>query len=182
DNRSRINTIRGRSRRRRQSRASISTMIEEHGKSGLDSCRGILAAQPEIHWTSDRAAVLIVSASPFLFLWPYTFGLLTIGNDFVYAQYNYKAYLLVALASWHFPLWSPTELAGYPFFSNPFAQAVYPLNLIYLPFYILVGRFSIWHYTLFTIMGISLFGTGLYYWLRRLAFASHIALLAAVVA
>src|SRR5262249_9377285 len=129
-----------------------------------------------------RDAVLIVTLWPFLFLWPYTFGLISIGNDFVSAQYNYKAYLLVALASWHFPLWSPTELAGYPFFSNPFAQAVYPLNLLYLPFYIAVGRFSMWHYTLFTIMGISLFGIGLYYWLRRLAFASHVALLAAVVA
>jgi len=157
-------------------------MTEEHGKSGLDRCRGTLAARPEIHWTSDRVAVLIVTLWPFLFLWPYTFGLISIGNDFVSAQYNYKAYLLIALASSHFPLWSPTELAGYPFFSNPFAQAVYPLNLLYLLIYIAVGRFSMWHYTLFTIMGISLFGIGLYYWLRRLAFASHVALLAAVVA
>jgi len=157
-------------------------MVKGYGKLRLDYCRDVLATRPEIHWTNDRVAVLIVSAWPFLFLWPYTFGLLTVGNDFDYAQYNYKAYLLVALASGHFPLWSPTELAGYPFFSNPFAQALYPLNLLYLPFYIAAGSFSTWHYTLFTIMGISLLGIGLYYWLRRLAFPSHIALLAAMIA
>src|SRR5262249_24853256 len=117
-------------------------MIEEHGKSGLDRCRGTLATRSGIHWTSDRVAVLIVCAWPFLFLWPYTFGLVSIGNDFVTAQYNYKAYLLVALASWHFPLWSPTELGGYPFFSNPFAQAGYPLNLVYLPFTFVAGILS----------------------------------------
>jgi hypothetical protein len=157
-------------------------MVEGHGKLSLDYCRRVLAKRREIHWTNDRVAVLIVAVWPFLFLWPYTLGLLTIGNDFDYAQYNYKAYLLVALASWHFPLWSPTELAGYPFFSNPFAQAVYPLNLLYLAFYAAVGRFSVWHYTLFTIMGISLFGIGLYRWLRRLVFPSYIALLASVIA
>jgi hypothetical protein len=157
-------------------------MVEGHCNLNLDYWRRVLAKRPAIHWTNDRVALLIAAVWPFLFLWPYTLGLLAIGNDFDYAQYRYKAYLLVALASWHFPLWSPTELGGYPFFSNPFAQAVYPLNLLYLAFYAAVGRFSTWHYTLFTIMGISLFGIGLYCWLRRLVFPSYIALLASVIA
>jgi hypothetical protein len=135
-----------------------------------------------VNWGSDRFAILFMAVWPFLFLWPYTLRLFTIGNDFDYAQYTYKAYLLVALSNWHFPLWSPTELAGYPFFSNPFAQAVYPLNLLYLAFFGAVGSFSVWHYTLFTIAGISIFGIGLYCWLRRLGFPAYIALLAAVIA
>src|SRR6266480_684345 len=135
-----------------------------------------------IDWASDRFSIGIIAMWPFLFLWPYTLHVLSIGNDFLYTYYNYKAYLLVALSSGHFPLWSPTELAGYPFFSNPLAQAVYPLNLLYVAFYTMTGSFSVWHYTLFTIMGISIFGVGLYYWLRRLVFPGYVALLATMIA
>jgi hypothetical protein len=148
----------------------------------LDIYPGVLAKRIAIDWASDRFSIGIIAIWPFLFLWPYTLHILSVGNDFLYAQYNYKAYLLVALSSWHFPLWSPTELAGYPFFSNPFAQAVYPLNLLYLAFYAVTGSFSVWHYTLFTIMGISIFGVGLYYWLRRLVFPGYVALLATMIA
>src|SRR5262249_53916210 len=151
-------------------------------RSALDICPGVLAKRITIGWTSDRFSIGIIAIWPFLFLWPYTLHDLSIGNDFLYAQYNYNAYLLVAFSSWHFPLWSPTELAGYPFFSNPFAQAVYPLNLLYVAFYAVSGNFSVWHYTLFTIMGISIFGIGLYYWLRRLVFPGYVALLAAMIA
>jgi hypothetical protein len=143
---------------------------------------GVLAKRIVIDWTTDRFSVGIIAIWPFLFLWPYTLHVLSIGNDFRYAQYNYKAYLLVALSSWHFPLWSPTEQAGFPFFSNPLAQAVYPLNLLYVAFYAVTGSFSVWHYTLFTIMGISIFGVGLYYWLRRLVFPGYVALLATMIA
>jgi hypothetical protein len=130
----------------------------------------------------ELLAIALVMVWPFIFLWPYTLGLISIGNDFYYAQFTYKAYLLVALADGHFPLWSPTELAGYPFFSNPFAQAVYPLNLIYLVFYVLRGSFSVWNYTLFTIFGIGVFGLGLYCWLRRLCLPCSAALVATLIA
>ena len=154
----------------------------ERMRRALDMYPGVLAKRTVIDWTSDRFSVGIIAIWPFLFLWPYTLHVLSIGNDFLYAQYNYKAYLLVALSSWHFPLWSPTELAGYPFFSHPLAQAVYPLNLLYFAFYAVTGSFSVWHYTLFTIMGISIFGIGLYYWLRRLVFPGYVALLATMIA
>jgi hypothetical protein len=154
----------------------------ERMRRALDIYPGVLAKRIVIDWTSDRFSIGIIAIWPFLFLWPYTLHVLSIGNDFKYAQYNYKAYLLVALSSWHFPLWSPSELAGFPFFSNPFAQAVYPLNLLYVAFYAMTGSFSVWHYTLFTIMGISIFGVGLYYWLRRLVFPGYIALLATMIA
>jgi hypothetical protein len=154
----------------------------ERMRRALDIYPGVLAKRIVIDWTSDRFSVGIIAIWPFLFLWPYTLHVFSIGSDFLGAQYDYKAYLLVALSSWHFPFWSPTELAGYPFFSNPFAQAVYPLNLLYVAFYAMTGSFSVWHYTLFTIMGISIFGVGLYYWLRRLVFPGYVALLATMIA
>jgi len=130
----------------------------------------------------ERLAITLVVVWPFVFLWPYTLGLVSIGNDFYYAQFAYKAYLLVALADGHFPLWSPTELAGYPFFSNPFAQALYPFNLIYLAFYVVRGSFSSWNYTIFTILGIGMFGAGLYCWLRALCLPRSAALAATLIA
>jgi hypothetical protein len=136
---------------------------------------------PSKHIDKERLAIALVVVWPFIFMWPYTLRVISIGNDY-YGQFAYKAYLLVALADGHFPLWSPTELAGYPFFSNPFAQAVYPLNLIYLAFHVLWGSFSVWTYTLFTIFGIGIFGVGLYCWLRRLCLPRSAALAATLIA
>jgi len=130
----------------------------------------------------DRLAMLLVVLWPFAFLWPYTLRQISVGNDFVYLYWQYKAHLLAAVSSGHFPLWSPTESAGYPFFSNPYAQPFYPLNVIYLLFYALLGNFSTWHYTLFTIMALSIFGAGLLLWLRLLGFSRSIACTAVVIA
>ncbi len=47
---------------------------------------------------------------------------LGLGNDFMALYFRYKVYLLDSLAGGHFPLWSPSEGAGYPFFSNPFTS------------------------------------------------------------
>jgi hypothetical protein len=133
-------------------------------------------------WTGDRLATLLIICWPFVFLWPYTFRQISIANDFIYLYWNYKAYLLASLTNHHFPLWSPTESAGYPFFSNPYAQAFYPLNILYLLFYAVYGSFSSWNYTLFTIMALSIFGVGLFFWLRRLHLATHVACIAVIIA
>lgn len=119
---------------------------------------------------------------PYVFLAPYTQNKINIGNDFHYLYFNYKVYLLAMWGQGHFPLWSPTEGAGFPFFSNPFAQSFYPLNLIYLAYYKLAGRFVEWDYQIFTIFALSIFGTGLYLWLRRLRITTWVALLAVMVA
>ncbi len=84
---------------------------------------------------NDRGYIIAVVVWPFIFLAPYTLNSIGIGNDFGYLYYVYKVYLLSVWNSGHFPLWSPTEGAGYPFFSNPFAQAFYPLNLLYFAYY-----------------------------------------------
>jgi hypothetical protein len=132
--------------------------------------------------SGDRAALLLVVSWPFLFLWPYTLRQVSIGNDFFFLYWQYKAYFLASMTDGHFPLWSPTESAGYPFYSNPFAQPFYPLNVVYLLFYTLRGHFSSWHYTLFTIMALSIFGAGLLTWLRLLGVPRHITCAAAIVA
>jgi hypothetical protein len=80
----------------------------------------------------ECAALMTVAVWPFIFLAPYTQNKIGIGNDFAYLYFNYKVYFLEMLRHGHFPLWSPTEAAGMPFFSNPFAQSFYPLNLVYL--------------------------------------------------
>lgn len=130
----------------------------------------------------ECVALGVVAVWPFVFLAPYTQNKIGIGNDFAYLYFNYKVYLLEMLRHGHFPLWSPTEGAGMPFFSNPFAQSFYPLNLVYLAYYELVDRFVEWDYQLLTISALSIYGAGLYLWLRRLKISTSIALLAVIVA
>ena len=131
---------------------------------------------------AECVALATAAIWPFVFLAPYTQNKINIGNDFHYLYFNYKVYLLAMWGQGHFPLWSPTEGAGFPFFSNPFAQPFYPLNLLYLAYHGLVGRFVEWDYQIFTIFALSIFGVGLYLWLRRLRITTMIALLAVLVA
>jgi hypothetical protein len=119
---------------------------------------------------------------PFLFLFQHVRGKLTISNDIGSLYYPYKPYLLAAIAQGHFPLWSPTEEGGYPFFCNPFAQAVYALNLPLQLWYKRAGGLTFWDYEMYTIFGLSIYGVGLYLWLRSLALPSRTALTAAMIA
>jgi hypothetical protein len=89
-----------------------------------------------------------------------------IGNDFILLYYKYKVYLLACLADFRFPLWSPAEGAGYPFYTNPFTQAFYPLNLLLIPWYKITGGYNPLDYQFFTVIGISIFALGLFMWLR----------------
>lgn len=89
-----------------------------------------------------------------------------IGNDFILLYYKYKVYLLACLSDFHFPLWSPAEGAGYPFYTNPFTQAFYPLNLLLVPWYKISGGYNPLDYQFFTVIGISIFALGLFLWLR----------------
>ncbi len=93
---------------------------------------------------------------------------LALGNDFVEIYYNPKVYLLDLLATGGFTFWSPSEGAGFPFFSSPLPQAVYPLNLIAVWAYKLMGGYSPFDHQLFTVFGVSIFALGLYLWLSLL--------------
>ncbi len=101
------------------------------------------------------------------------------GNDFPYLYFAPKAYLLDVLAHGSFPLWSPAEGAGFPFYSNPFAQAFYPLNAPLLLFRVLAGGYSSYDHQLYTLLGVSCFALGTYLWLRALRLSVAAALFGA---
>ena len=107
---------------------------------------------------------------PFLYLFRHVLAIngqyTAIGNDFILLYYKYKVYLLACLSDFHFPLWSPAEGAGYPFYTNPFTQAFYPLNLLLVLWYKILGGFNPLDYQVFTVLGISIFALGLFMWLR----------------
>jgi hypothetical protein len=120
-----------------------------------------------------RLAVLAALAAwPFVFFFDFVLELggtyRTPVADFLYLYYPYKAYLLGALAEGRFPLWSPSEGAGYPFYSNPFAQAFYPLNAVLVPLHSLAGGYSPLDHQRFTVFALSIFAVGLHLWLSRL--------------
>jgi len=114
----------------------------------------------------------IVFCWPVLYLFNHVFTIdgkyTAIGNDFIAFYYKHKLYLLGCMDNFHLPLWSPAEAAGFPFFTNPFAQAFYPLNLLLVVWYKIFGGFNPLDYQLFTVLGISIFALGLFMWLRLL--------------
>lgn len=122
-------------------------------------------------WISMAIPIAIL-LWPFLYLIEYIVPLAgqytTIGNDFIPYYYKYKVYLLAHLAEGHFPLWSPSEGAGFPFFSSPLTQAFYPFNLPLVLWYKLSGGYNPIDHQVFTIAGLSIFGLGLYCWLRQI--------------
>lgn len=123
------------------------------------------------------------------FLWPaiYLFPFLLprglqSGNDFVALYWKYKVYLLDALAFQHrIPGWSASEGCGYPFLANPFAAALYPLNLPLAVFYRLAGGYSVFDHQVFTVLGLCIFCAGLYAWLRESGADVRACLVAALV-
>ena len=118
------------------------------------------------------AMPLLVFCWPMIYLFRHIFvingNFLAIGNDFIALYYAYKIYLLDCLANLHFPLWSPSEAAGFPFYTNPFAQVFYPFNALLVLWYKVFGGYSPLDHQLFTVLGISIFALGLFMWLRRI--------------
>ncbi|NPV85181.1 MAG: hypothetical protein HPY45_04125 [Anaerolineae bacterium] len=115
---------------------------------------------------------LAVFVFPFLVFFPYIIPIgghfLGIGNDFIPFYFDYKIYLLDHLSRFSFPLWSPSEAAGYPFYANPLTQSFYPFNVILALIYRLTGGYTSLEYQRFTILAISIFALGLFRWLKLL--------------
>ncbi|MDC0358167.1 YfhO family protein [Oligoflexia bacterium] len=113
-----------------------------------------------------------------VFLWPFVFyyQLVLPGfsfsrrivNDFTILYYVYKVYLLEYLSAASIPLWSPFEGAGFPFFSNPFAQVFYPLNIPLLGIYLFLQEYPIYLHQIFAVLGVAIFALGLFLWLNLL--------------
>jgi hypothetical protein len=114
----------------------------------------------------------LVFVWPFVYFWrqviPFKGEYIGIGNDFNQWYYVYKIYLLDHLSHFHIPLWSPAEAAGFPFYSSPLTQTFYPLNLFLVIFYNLAGGYTRLDHQVFTILGLSIFSLGLFFWLRQL--------------
>jgi hypothetical protein len=129
--------------------------------------------------------ILFVIGFPFVYLFPYVFSLnnsyIRIGNDYVLLYYNYKVYLLDFLSHLRIPLWSPSEAAGFPFYSSPFTQTFYPLNILLAIYYRIAGGYTEFDNNRFTIFGISLFALGLFLWLRQLNLNLRAVLFGAVI-
>lgn len=115
---------------------------------------------------------VVVFCWPILYLFRHVFpihdGYTAIGNDFISLYYKYKVYLLAHFCNFSFPLWSPSESAGFPFYTNPFAQAFYPFNLLLAIWYKISGGYNPLDHQVFTVLGISIFALGLFAWLRLL--------------
>jgi hypothetical protein len=138
---------------------------------------GMSAGQNGGPWPIARAAKrfllpLLVFCWPMIYLFRHIFVIngkfLATGNDFIVLYYKYKVYLLDCLANFHLPRWSPSEAAGFPFYTNPFAQAFYPFNPLLVLWYKVLGGYSSLDHQLFTVLGISIFAIGLFMWLRRI--------------
>lgn len=131
-------------------------------------------------WHSGTIALLF----PVLFLLPYVTSIsghnVSIGNDFGPFYYVYKAYLLDFLSNGQFPLWSPSEAAGYTFFSNPLAQTMYPPNLVLAIVYKINQGYTRLDHQVFTVAAICWFSLGLYLWLRSLSLEKRFALFSAL--
>ena len=126
-----------------------------------------------------------VFAWPFIYFMPYVWprngSYRSVENDFLSLYYNYKVYLLDCLSQARFPWWSPSEAAGFPFYSNPFTQAFYPLNVPLALLYRLRGGYTALDHQRFTVLGVALFALGLYAWLRALGRSPRAALVAALI-
>ena len=127
--------------------------------------------------TRSQAAVrfllpLIIFCWPILYLFNHVFPIngqyMETDYDFIILYYKYKVYLLAHLANFSFPLWSPSEGAGFPFYTSPFTQAFYPFNLPLAVWYKISGGYNPLDHQVFTVLGISIFAVGLFMWLRQI--------------
>lgn len=108
---------------------------------------------------------------------------LQVSNDFDCLYYRYKAYLLdVFTAELRIPLWSPSEAAGVPFYSNPFSATFYPLNLPLAMYRQAAHGYSIHDHQCFASLAIVILCVGLLAWIRSLGYPMLPAILAAAIA
>lgn len=139
----------------------------------------------ENSWRRELLNQVFLFSLPFLFLFPYVLSIhdryMVLGNDFNMLYFSYKAYLLDFLSNGQFPFWSPTEACGYPFFSSPFTQAFYPLNVFLALFYRVAGGYTGIDHQRFTVLGISIFALGLYRWLKEAGASTRGAFMAAAI-
>ena len=105
---------------------------------------------------------------PFIFLFPLTFKIIVMGNDFDLVYFSYKKYIVELFFEGVIPLWSPSEAAGYPLIFNPFAQFFYIPGWINFLVYFVKNQITLNDYLNYTIFSLSIYSVGLYLWLKEL--------------
>ena len=127
-----------------------------------------------------KISIVIILLWPYFFLFPITFGLIAIGNDFDLIYFAYKRYIAEMLLEGIVPLWSPTEGTGFSLIFNPFAQFFYVPGWINYIIHFISKNLTLHNFVLYTISAISIFSLGIFYWLRTLKIDHLIALLSAL--
>ena len=129
----------------------------------------------------NRLLILIIFIWPFVYLFPLTFGFLAVGNDFDLIYFSYKRYIAEMLSAGIIPLWSPVDGNGFSLIFNPFAQYFYiPGWTMYLVHFI-TKNLSLHIFLLYTILAISIFSMGIFYWLKSLKIDHTIAFFSALI-
>tara|TARA_B100001057_G_scaffold182944_1_gene183594 strand:- start:753 stop:2870 length:2118 start_codon:yes stop_codon:yes gene_type:complete len=130
---------------------------------------------------TQKLSIIIILIWPYIYLFPLTFGLIVMGNDFDLIYFSYKRYIAEMLSEGILPLWSPVEGSGSSLVYNPFAQYFYiPGWINYLIHYI-TKNLTLHTYLLYTIFGISIFSLGIFHWLKSLKVDHLIAFLSALI-
>lgn len=130
---------------------------------------------------NKKLLILILIIWPYLYLFPHTFQFIEMGNDFELLYYSYKKYIFEFVRVGHFPLWSPSESSGYSLIFNPFAQYFYPVSWLLYGICILIGDLSKHTYLLYTIIGLSIYNVGQYFWLRSINIEKKYAFLSTLI-
>ena len=117
---------------------------------------------------NNKVLFLILLVWPFVFLFPYTFHIIDIGNDFELLYFFYKKYIFELLKLGHIPFWSPIEASGTSLIFNPLAQFFYIPSWIFYLICLLIGDLTKYYFLIYTIFAISIFNLGLYFYLKTL--------------
>tara|TARA_B100000575_G_C23135648_1_gene659701 strand:+ start:1123 stop:3237 length:2115 start_codon:yes stop_codon:yes gene_type:complete len=127
-----------------------------------------------------KISIIIILLWPYLFLFPITFGLIAIGNDFDLIYFSFKRYIAEMLAGGVVPLWSPAEGTGLSLIFNPFAQFFYIPGWINYLIHFISKNLTLHNFVLYTISAISIFSLGIFYWLRTLNIDHLVAFMSAL--
>ena len=123
----------------------------------------------------------ILGLFPFIFLSPFTFKFLEVGNDFELYFFVYKKYIFELIINGHLPFWSPVEASGYSLIFNPLAQFVYLPSWIFYFISYLNGELTKYSFLIYTIVAISIFNIGLFNFLKSLKINTNVAVVSVLI-
>lgn len=131
--------------------------------------------------TNKNSYIFILVFFPYIYLFPHTFGLVEMGNDFELLYYSYKKYIFEFFKIGLFPKWSPSESLGYSLIFNPFAQYFYPPSWLLYALCFFVGDLSKHTYFLYTVFGLSIYNLGQFFWLKSIGLEKKYCLYATII-